>query len=78
MNDHLDMVGVTLKATYTQTRKVNGDAIQNQTMESRQIYAYYSVGLVITASDPDAAISGNLTSRGLLVHVSHGFTKFLC
>ena len=28
--DHLDMVGVELKATYTQTRKVNGDAIQRR------------------------------------------------
>ena len=28
--DHLDMVGVTLKATWTQTRKVNGDAIQQR------------------------------------------------
>ena len=28
--DHLDMVGVELKATYTQTRKVNGDAIQSR------------------------------------------------
>ena len=28
--DHLDMVGVTLKATWTQTRKVNGDEIQQR------------------------------------------------
>ena len=28
--DHLDMVGVTLKATWTQTRKVNGDALQQR------------------------------------------------
>jgi hypothetical protein len=28
LSDHLDMVGVTLKATWTQTRKVNGDALQ--------------------------------------------------
>ena len=28
MSDHLDMVGVELKATHTQTRKVNGDTLQ--------------------------------------------------
>ena len=28
LSDHLDMVGVTLMATWTQTRKVNGDALQ--------------------------------------------------
>jgi hypothetical protein len=30
LSDHLDMVGVTLKATWQQTRKVNGDALQQQ------------------------------------------------
>ena len=28
--DHLDMLGVTLKATWSQTRKVNGDALQQK------------------------------------------------
>ena len=28
--DHLDMVGVTLKATWTQTRKINGDALKQR------------------------------------------------
>ena len=28
LTDHLDMVGVELRATWTQTRKVNGDALQ--------------------------------------------------
>ena len=30
MSDHLDMVGVELRATHTQTRKVNGDIIQDR------------------------------------------------
>ena len=30
LSDHLDMVGVTLKATYTQTRKANGDELQSR------------------------------------------------
>ena len=30
LSDHLDMVGVTLKATWSQTRKVNGDALQQR------------------------------------------------
>ena len=30
LSDHLDMVGVELKATHTQTRKVNGDALQSR------------------------------------------------
>ena len=28
LSDHLDFVGVELRATFTQTRKVNGDLIQ--------------------------------------------------
>ena len=28
LSDHLDMVGVTLMASWTKTRKVNGDALQ--------------------------------------------------
>ena len=43
LSDHLDMLGVTLMATHTATRKANGDELQEQkccwTMESRQIYA---------------------------------------
>ena len=30
LSDHLDMVRVELKATYTQTRKVNGDVVQDR------------------------------------------------
>ena len=30
LSDHLDMVGVELKATYTQTRKANGDILQTR------------------------------------------------
>ena len=30
LSDHLDMVGVELRATYTQTRKVNGDILQDK------------------------------------------------
>ena len=30
ISDHLDMVGVTLKATWSQTRKINGDALQKR------------------------------------------------
>ena len=30
LSDHLDMLGVTLKATYTATRKVNGDELQEK------------------------------------------------
>ena len=30
LSDHLDMVGVTLMATWAKTRKVNGDAIQSK------------------------------------------------
>ena len=30
LSDHLDMVGVELKATITQTRKVNGDILQER------------------------------------------------
>ena len=30
LSDHLDMLGVTLKATYTATRKVNGDELQDK------------------------------------------------
>ena len=30
VSDHLDMVGVELKATITQTRKVNGDILQER------------------------------------------------
>ena len=30
LSDHLDMVGVQLKATWTQTRKANGDIVQQQ------------------------------------------------
>ena len=30
LSDHLDMLGVTLKATITQTRKENGDEIQSR------------------------------------------------
>ena len=30
LSDHLDMLGVTLKATYTATRKVNGDELQQK------------------------------------------------
>jgi hypothetical protein len=30
LSDHLDMVGVELKASHTQTRKVNGDALQSR------------------------------------------------
>ena len=30
LSDHLDMVGVILKATHTQTRKANGDEIQSR------------------------------------------------
>ena len=29
LSDHLDMLGVTLKATYTTTRKANGDELQD-------------------------------------------------
>ena len=41
MSDHLDMVGVELRATHTHTRKVNGDIIQEDYwgMEIREIYA---------------------------------------
>ena len=28
LSDHLDMVGVTLKASWAKTRKANGDALQ--------------------------------------------------
>ena len=30
LSDHLDMVGVQLKATYAQTKKINGDALQDR------------------------------------------------
>ena len=30
LSDHLDMLGVKLKATYTQTRKVNGDEMKEK------------------------------------------------
>ena len=30
LSDHLDMIGVTLMATWTKTRKVNGDALQTK------------------------------------------------
>ena len=30
LSDHLDMVGVELRATYTQTRKINGDIVQDR------------------------------------------------
>ena len=30
MTDELDMVGVELRATWTQTRKTNGDAVQGR------------------------------------------------
>ena len=30
LSDHLDMVGVELRATWTQTRKVNGDIVQER------------------------------------------------
>ena len=30
ISEHLDMVGVQLKATFTQTRKMNGDALQDK------------------------------------------------
>ena len=30
LSDHLDMVGVELRATWTQTRKINGDTVQDK------------------------------------------------
>ena len=30
LSDHLDMVGVTLKASWVQSRKANGDALQSK------------------------------------------------
>ena len=36
LSDHLDMVGVELKDTHTQTRKVNGDILQQKIQNSRR------------------------------------------
>ena len=35
ISDHLDMVGVQLGATWTQTRKMNGDILQNRVASIR-------------------------------------------
>ena len=45
ISDHLDMVGVQLTATFSLTRKLNGDKIQetcqecDRAMEGREVYA---------------------------------------
>ena len=37
LSDHLDFVGVELRCTFTQTRKVNGDQLQS--LEIRKVHA---------------------------------------
>jgi hypothetical protein len=44
LSDHLDMVGVTLMASWVKTRKANGDALQ---LNIKKILANRSEGLVI-------------------------------
>ena len=40
MSDHLEMVGVELRATWAQTRKANGDIVQQK--EDRKVHASFS------------------------------------